>query len=107
MTAEWSGTEHREYCKLCKEGTHREIKLACAKGRAAISISSGLLVVCFVLSGISWSAKSDVSHQKEITTMIYENQKEMRKDIGTVVKFIELWKENRSRETKGNAENGK
>jgi len=47
-------------------------------------------VVCFILSGIAWSAKTEVENQKEIVTDIRTTQLKIKDDLTTVVGFIKL-----------------
>ena len=91
--SEWAGEERREYCKLCKQGTNERINELGNKISNSNRLAMGLLVVCFILSGIAWSAKSDVEHQKEIISDIRTTQLKIKDDLTTVVGFLKLFQE--------------
>lgn len=93
QTTEWTGNERREFCKLCKQSTNDAVRSACSKAKISMWMSGLLVVTCLGLSAIAWSAKSDVSNQKEILTEIRREQKSISKDMNKVAEFIELLKE--------------
>ena len=88
----WTGNERRAYCELCKEGTDKGIKSACKKASIAIKLTGGLVVICFILSGIAWSAKSNVANQKEKVDKIHDRQEGMAEDLSAIAEFVNLLK---------------
>ena len=101
----WDGPDRREYCQLCRSSTENGIKSACSKARNSMLISICLLGICFVLSGIAWSAKSDVSHQKETILEVKNTQKQMATDISKIAEFIDLLKDGKIHIMGGSVEN--
>ena len=93
----WTGEERREFCKLCKSDSDLRSNTACSKSKTAMWVSVTFAVVlvpiCFGLSAIAWSAKSDVANQKETVQEIAKEQKEMAKNLNTIAEFVKLLKE--------------
>lgn len=107
----WAGSDRKEYCKLCKRDTERSVKNAEKMGENAVKISLTLLVICFVLSGIAWSAKSDVrnfriSSQKDMMYFnlkvqeINRDQKKIKRDLAKIAEFVDLLKQGKIKPVK-------
>lgn len=79
-------------CKLCKEGLEGKIDAACRKARWAFGAAFSLLAAVLALSGIAWSARSDVSNQKELLVEVRKEQKQMAEDLNRIAEFVDLLK---------------